>query len=71
MRKEATSAVSSFVRFERHQRTITLASAVAAFLTQHELSLSSRRAYTNSLRGSGDGLGPDIPPATLDEPLRN
>jgi site-specific recombinase XerD len=60
--------VSSFVRLERRQRTMTLASAVAAFLTQHGLSLSSRRVYTNSLRSLKDGLGTDVPLATLDEP---
>src|SRR5438093_27234 len=60
--------MSSFVRFERHQRTMTLASAVATFLTQHDLSRSSRRVYTNSLRGLKDGLGADVPLATLDEP---
>ena len=60
--------MTSFVRFERHQRIMTLASAVATFLTQRDLSLSSRRVYSNSLRGLQDGLGADVPLATLDEP---
>jgi integrase len=60
--------VSSLIRFDRHQRTLTLASAVAAFLAQHELSPSSRRVYTNSLHSLMDGFGADVPLATLDEP---
>src|SRR5437016_6327883 len=60
--------MSSFVRFERHQGTLTLASAVAAFLAQHHLSPSSRRVYSNALRSLKDGLGTDVPLATLDEP---
>jgi integrase len=44
------------------------ASAVAAFLAQHEPSPSSSRVYTNSLRGPGDGLRADAPLVTLDEP---
>jgi integrase len=66
---KAKSVVSSFVRFERRQRTLTLESAIAAFLVRHELSPSSRRVYTNSLRSLQDGLGADVPLATLDEPV--
>jgi hypothetical protein len=58
--------MSSVVRFER--RTLTLTSAVAAFLAQHDLSLSSRRVYTTALRSLKDGLGADVPLAMLDEP---
>jgi integrase/recombinase XerD len=58
--------VSSFVRFER--RSLTLASAVADFLAQHDLSPSSRRVYTTALRSLKDGLGADVPLGMLDEP---
>jgi len=62
------TAVSSLVRLERRQHVPSLASAVTAFLTEHDLSLSSQRVYTSALRGLTAGLGADIPLATLDEP---
>jgi integrase len=65
---QANDAVSSLIRFERRQRTLTLESAVAAFLAQHELSPSSRRVYSNSLRSLRDGVGAHVPLTTLDEP---
>jgi integrase/recombinase XerC/integrase/recombinase XerD len=56
------------VRLERREHTLTLASAIAAFLSQHDLSPSSQRVYASALRDLKDGLGADILLAKLDEP---
>jgi integrase len=65
---QATTSVTSLVRLERRQHAPTLASAVAAFLAEHDLSPSSQRVYFGTLRSLQDGLGADTPLATFDEP---
>ncbi len=60
--------MNSYGRFERHHHTLTLASAVAAFLAEHDLSRSSQRVYTSALYGLRDGLGADVRLTTLDQP---
>jgi integrase/recombinase XerD len=59
--------VSSLVRPDRHRHTPTLESAVAAFLTEHDLGPSSQRVYASSLRALQDGLGADTSLTMLDE----
>jgi integrase/recombinase XerD len=65
---QATTSVTSLVRLERRQHAPTLASAVAAFLAEHDLSPSSQRVYFSTLRSPQDGLTADTPLATFDEP---
>ncbi len=60
--------MSRLVRLERHSNPTTLASAVAAFLIEHDLSPGSQRIYAGALRSLQDGLGAETPLATLDEP---
>jgi integrase/recombinase XerD len=55
-------------RLKPHARTKTLASAVAAFLVEHELSPGSQRVYAGALHSLQLGLGADTPLATLDAP---
>lgn len=60
--------MTQLVRLKQHARTTTLASAVAAFLVEHELSPGSQRVYAGALRSLQLGLGADTPLATLDAP---
>src|SRR5437868_4332210 len=60
--------MTGLVRLQPHARTTTLASAVAAFLVEHELSPGSQRVYAGTLRSLQLGLGADTALALLDEP---
>jgi len=60
--------MSRFVRLKPHTHTPTLASAVVAFLGEHNLSSRSQRVYAGALHSLQDGLGADTPLAVLDEP---
>jgi len=60
--------MTGLVRLQPHARTTTLASAVAAFLVEHELSPGSQRVYAGALRSLQLGLGADTALALLDEP---
>jgi integrase len=60
--------MSQFVRLKQHGRTTTLASAVAAFLVEHDLSSSSRRVYAGALRALQESLGADTALTLLDDP---
>lgn len=61
-------AMSRLVRLKPHGHTTTLASAIAAFLVEHQLSPSSQRVYAVALNALQDGLGADTALALLDEP---
>jgi len=63
---EAATSVSSLVHLERRRDAPTLASAVAAFLAEHELSLSSQRVYAGALRTLQNALGAETQLVTLD-----
>jgi integrase/recombinase XerD len=60
--------MSRLVRLGRRPNTATLATAIAAFLDEHELSPASQRVYAGALRTLQDGLGADTPLAALDGP---
>jgi integrase/recombinase XerD len=57
--------VSSLLHLDQRP-TPTLASAVAAFLAEHDLSPSSMRVYAGALRALRDALGAESSLATLD-----
>ena len=59
--------MSRVVRLERHRAAITVAMAIVAFLTEHQLSPGSLRVYAGALRALQDHLGADTALATLDE----
>ncbi|MDQ6674042.1 MAG: site-specific integrase [Chloroflexota bacterium] len=59
--------MSRLVRLKQHGTT-TLASAVAVFLIEHDLSPGSQRVYADALRSLQLGLGAETPLALLDEP---
>jgi hypothetical protein len=50
-------AMSRLVHLKQHVRTPTLASAVAAFLLEHDLSPGSQRVYAGALRSLQLSLG--------------
>ena len=60
--------MSRVVRIKRRQPSISVATAIASFLAEHDLSLGSQRVYAGALRSLQDGLGADSPLAMLDEP---
>ena len=60
--------MSRLLRLGRHPNPATLATAIAAFLIEHELSPGSQRVYAGALRAIQDGLGADTLLARLDEP---
>jgi integrase len=60
--------MSRLLRLGRHPNPATLATAIAAFLSEHELSPGSQRVYAGALRAIQDGLGADTLLARLDEP---
>src|SRR5437762_1251352 len=60
--------MSQVVRLERCRQTSSVATAIATFLAQHDLSPGSQRVYAGALLSLRDGLGADTPLATLDEP---
>jgi integrase len=59
--------MSRVVRLERHRAVITVAAAIAAFLTEHQLSSGSQRVYAGALRALQDHLGADTALGMLDE----
>jgi hypothetical protein len=64
LRRRASSslvvlAMSRVVRLDRQRRVITVAAAIAAFLTEHQLSPGSQRVYAGALRALQDDLGAD------------
>ena len=60
--------MSRVVRLDRQRgRPITVAAAIAAFLTEHQLSPGSQRVYAGALRALQDHLGADTSLAVLDE----
>jgi integrase len=61
----ATTTVSSLLRLDPRPSP-TLASAITAFLAEHELSKSSQRVYASTLGALQDSLGGETPLATLD-----
>ena len=60
--------MSRLVRLGRHPNPATLATAIAAFLAEHDLSPGSQRVYAGALRSLQLGLGDDAPLAALDAP---
>jgi integrase len=60
-------AMSRVVRLDRQRGVITVAAAIAAFLTEHQLSPGSLRVYAGALRALQDDLGADTLLAVLDE----
>ena len=60
--------MSRLVRLERRRPIISVATAIAAFLAEHDLSPGSQRVYASALRSLQDGLGGNTPLAMLDEP---
>ena len=60
--------MSRLVRLERRRPTTSVATAIASFLAEHDLSPGSQRVYAGALRSLQDGLGADTPLAMLDEP---
>ena len=60
--------MSRLVRLERRRPTASVATAITAFLAEHDLSRGSQRVYAGALRSLQDGLGADTPLAMLDEP---
>src|SRR5438105_2928603 len=60
--------MSRLVRLERRRPTTSVATAIASFLAEHDLSPSSQRVYAGALRSLQHGLGADTPLAMLDEP---
>jgi len=59
--------MSRVVRLERHSAPITVAAAIAAFLTEHHLSPNSQRVYASALRVLQDHLGADTALGALDQ----
>src|SRR5437667_11621338 len=60
--------MSRLVRLERRRPTTSVATAIASFLAEHDLSPGSQRVYAGALRSLQDGLDPDTPVAMLDRP---
>src|SRR5579859_3854390 len=60
--------MSRLVRLERRRPNASVATAIAAFLAEHDLSPGSQRVYAGALRSLQDGLGAYTPLAELDEP---
>jgi integrase/recombinase XerC/integrase/recombinase XerD len=60
-------AMSRVVRLERQRVAITVAAAIAAFVTEHQLSPGSQRVYAGALLALQDHLGADTALAVLDE----
>jgi integrase/recombinase XerD len=60
--------MSRLVRLKPHRPIPTIASAVAAFLVEHDLSSGSQRVYAGALRTLQDDLGADTALALLDKP---
>src|SRR5216684_2566208 len=60
--------MSRLIRLERRRPTASVATAIASFLAEHDLSPGSQRVYAGALRSLQDGLGADAPLAKLDEP---
>src|SRR6266568_8290523 len=60
--------MSRLVRLERRRPTASVATAIATFLAEHDLSPGSLRVYAGALHSLQDGLGADSPLAMLDEP---
>ena len=60
--------MSRLVRLERRRPTASVATAIATFPAEHDLSAGSQRVYAGALRSLQDGLGADSPLAMLDEP---
>ena len=59
--------MSQLVRLERRRPNTSVASAIATFLAEHDLSPGSQRVYAGALRSLQDSLGADTPLAMLDE----
>ncbi len=59
--------MSRVVRLDGQREVITVAAAIAAFLTEHQLSPGSQRVYAGALRALQDHLGTDTSLAVLDE----
>ena len=59
--------MSRLVRLERRRPTTSVATAIASFLAEHDLSPSSHRVYAGALRSLQHGLGAGTPLAMLDE----
>jgi site-specific recombinase XerD len=59
--------MSRVVRLDRQRGVITVAAAIAAFLTEHQLSPGSQRVYAGALRALQDHLGADTSLAVFDE----
>jgi integrase/recombinase XerD len=60
-------AMTRVVRLAQQRGVITVAAAIAAFLTEHQLSPGSQRVYAGALRALQDHLGADTSLAVLDE----
>ena len=60
--------MSRLIRLERRRPTTSVATAIASFLAEHDLSPGSQRVYAGALRSLRDSLGADTPLAMLDEP---
>src|SRR6266436_4056477 len=50
-------AMSRLVRLQRRRPTASVATAIATFLAEHDLSPGSQRVYAGALRSLQDGLG--------------
>jgi site-specific recombinase XerD len=59
--------MSRVVRLKRQHEVITVVAAIAAFLTEHQLSPGSQRVYAGALRALQDHVGDDTALALLDE----
>jgi integrase len=60
-------AMSRVVRLNRQRGVITVATAIAAFLTEHQLSPGSQRVYAGALRALQDHLDAETSLLVLDE----
>jgi integrase len=60
-------AMSQMVRLDRQHEVITVTAAIAAFLTEHQLSPGSQRVYTGTLKALQEYLGTDTSLAVLDD----
>ncbi len=60
--------MSRLLRLERRRPTTSVATAIATFLAEHDLSPGSQRVYAGALRSLQDGLGAETSLAMLDEP---
>ena len=57
--------MSRLVRLERSRPTASVATAIATFLAEHDLSPGSQRVYAGGLRSLQDGLGANTPLAMV------